>query len=172
MVILISGTINYQIVPYLRDVGVSPAVAAGALSVSSLIGSLGNPFWGWLADIFSPRRLALLTLSISGAAVALFVVVPEGRLSVGVVVLYGTLAGGLNILGHMMIAQYFGRSSFGAITGLMGPFQTGALGLGPTLGALLYRITGGYRSIYLFGVLSYILALGCILAARQPTRKS
>lgn len=172
LVILISGTINYQIVPYLRDVGISPAVAAGALSVSSLIGSLGNPFWGWLADIFSPRRLALLTLSISGAAVALFVVVPEGRLSVGVVVLYGTLAGGLNILGHMMIAQYFGRSSFGAITGLMGPFQTGALGLGPTLGALLYRITGGYRSIYLFGVLSYILALGCILAARQPTRKS
>lgn len=172
LVILISGTINYQIVPYLRDVGISPAVAAGALSVSSLIGSLGNPFWGWLADIFSPRRLALLTLSISGAAVALFVVVPEGRLSVGVVVLYGTLAGGLNILGHMMIAQYFGRSSFGAITGLMGPFQTGALGLGPTLGAVLYRITGGYRSIYLFGVLSYILALGCILAARQPTRKS
>ena len=172
LVILISGTINYQIVPYLRDVGISPAVAAGALSVSSLIGSLGNPFWGWLADIFSPRKLALLTLSISGAAVALFVVVPEGRLSVGVVILYGTLAGGLNILGHMMIAQYFGRSSFGAITGLMGPFQTGALGLGPTLGALLYRITGGYRSIYLFGVLSYILALGCILAARQPTRKS
>ena len=172
LVILISGTINYQIVPYLRDVGISPAVAAGALSVSSLIGSLGNPFWGWLADIFSPRRLALLTLSISGAAVALFIVVPEGRLSVGVVVIYGTLAGGLNILGHMMIAQYFGRSSFGAITGLMGPFQTGALGLGPTLGALLYRITGGYRSIYLFGVLSYILALGCILAARQPNRKS
>ena len=74
----------------------------------------------------------------------------------------------MNILGHMMIAQYFGRSSFGSITGLMGPFQTGALGLGPTLGSLLYRITGGYRTIYLFGVLSYILALACILATRQP----
>ena len=72
----------------------------------------------------------------------------------------------------MMIAQYFGRSSFGSITGLMGPFQTGALGLGPTLGALLYRITGGYRAIYLLGVLSYILALACIIAARPPTRKS
>ena len=76
--------------------------------------------------------------------------------------------GGLNILGHMMIAQYFGRSSFGSITGLMGPFQTGALGLGPTLGAIIYRITGGYRAIYLFGVLSYILAFACITAARPP----
>ena len=171
LVILISGTINFQIVPYLRDVGISPAVAAGALSVSSLVGSLGNPFWGWLSDIFSPRRLALITLAISGVAVSLFIVVPEGRLSIIVVILYGSLAGGLNILGHMIIAQYFGRSSFGSITGLMGPFQTGALGLGPTFGALLYRITGGYRAIYLFGVLSYILAFACIIAARPPNRK-
>ena len=171
LVILISGTINFQIVPYLRDVGISPAVAAGALSVSSLVGSLGNPFWGWLSDIFSPRRLALITLAISGVAVSLFIVVPEGRLSIIVVILYGSLAGGLNILGHMIIAQYFGRSSFGSITGLMGPFQTGALGLGPTFGALLYRITGGYRAIYLFGVLSYILAFACIIAARPPTRR-
>lgn len=170
LVILISGTINFQIVPYLRDVGISPAVAAGALSVSSLLGSLGNPFWGWLSDLFSPRRLALITLAISGAAVSLFVIVPEGRLSIVVVIIYGSLAGGLNILGHMMIAQYFGRSSFGSITGLMGPFQTGALGLGPTLGALLYRITGGYRAIYLFGVLSYILAFVCIISTRQPNR--
>ena len=168
LVILMSGTINFQIVPYLRDVGISPAVAAGALSVSSLLGSLGNPFWGWLSDLFSPRRLALITLAISGAAVSLFLIIPEGRLSIAVVILYGTIAGGLNILGHMMIAQYFGRSSFGSITGLMGPFQTGALGLGPTLGALIYRITGGYRAIYLFGVLSYILAFACIIAARPP----
>ncbi|MYE54640.1 MAG: MFS transporter [Chloroflexi bacterium] len=168
LVILMSGTIHFQIVPYLRDVGVSHAVAAGALSISSLLGSLGNPFWGWLSDLFSPRRLALITLAISGAAVSLFLIVPEGRVSVAVVILYGTIAGGLNILGHMMIAQYFGRSSFGSITGLMGPFQTGALGLGPTLGAIIYRITGGYRAIYLFGVLSYILAFACIIAARPP----
>ena len=171
LVILMSGTINFQIVPYLRDVGVSPALAAGVLSISSLLGSLGNPFWGWLSDLFSPRRLALITLAISGAAVSLFLIIPEGRISIAVVILYGTVAGGLNILGHMMIAQYFGRSSFGSITGLMGPFQTGALGLGPTLGALLFRITGGYRSIYLLGVLSYILALACIIAARPPTRR-
>ena len=172
LVILMSGTINFQIVPYLRDIGITPAVAAGALSVSSLLGSLGNPFWGWLSDLFSPRRLALITLAISGAAVSLFLIIPEGRISIAVVILYGTIAGGLNILGHMMIAQYFGRSSFGSITGLMGPFQTGALGLGPTLGALLFRITGGYRAIYLLGVLSYILALACIIAARPPTRKA
>ena len=169
LVILISGTINFQVVPYLRDAGISPAVAAGALSVSSLLGSLGNPFWGWLSDMFSPRRLALITLAASGIAVSLFLFAPEGAASVATVIVYGALSGGLNILGQMMIAQYFGRASFGSITGLMGPFQTGALGFGPTFGALLFRATGGYRAIFLCGVVSYIIALGCILAAR-PAR--
>ena len=76
---------------------------------------------------------------------------------------------GLNILGHMIVAQYFGRASFGSITGLMGPFQTGALGFGPTFGALLFRITGGYQTIFICGILSYIIAFACILAAR-PAR--
>lgn len=169
LVILISGTINFQVVPYLRDAGISPALAAGALSVSSLLGSLGNPFWGWLSDMFSPRRLALITLAASGLAVALFLFTPQGAASVAAVIVYGALSGGLNILGQMMIAQYFGRASFGSITGLMGPFQTGALGFGPTFGALLFRATGGYRAIFLCGVVSYIIALGCILAAR-PAR--
>lgn len=169
LVILISGTINFQVVPYLRDAGISPALAAGALSVSSLLGSLGNPFWGWLSDMFSPRRLALITLAASGLAVAPFLLAPQGAASVATVIVYGALSGGLNILGQMMIAQYFGRASFGSITGLMGPFQTGALGFGPTFGALLFRATGGYRAIFLCGVVSYIIALGCILAAR-PAR--
>ena len=169
LVILISGTINFQVVPYLRDAGISPAVAAGALSVSSLLGSLGNPFWGWLSDMFSPRRLALITLAASGLAVSLFLFTPQGAASVATVIVYGALSGGLNILGQMMIAQYFGRASFGSITGLMGPFQTGALGFGPTFGALLFRATGGYRAIFLCGVVSYIIALVCILAAR-PAR--
>ena len=169
LVILISGTINFQVVPYLRDAGISPALAAGALSVSSLLGSLGNPFWGWLSDMFSPRRLALITLAASGLAVSLFLFTPQGAASVATVIVYGALSGGLNILGQMMIAQYFGRASFGSITGLMGPFQTGALGFGPTFGALLFRATGGYRAIFLCGVVSYIIALGCILAAR-PAR--
>lgn len=169
LVILISGTINFQVVPYLRDAGVAPALAAGALSVSSLLGSLGNPFWGWLSDLFSPRRLALITLALSGVSVSLFLVIPEGGMSVAAVILYGAIAGGLNILGHMIVAQYFGRASFGSITGLMGPFQTGALGFGPTFGALLFGITGGYQTIFICGILSYIIAFACILAAR-PAR--
>lgn len=168
LVILTSGTINFQIVPYLRDSGISLAVAAGALSLSSLLGSLGNPFWGHLSDKFSPRSLALLMLSITGLAITLFLILPTAKFGFYVVILYGTAAGGLNILGNMMIARYYGRASFGAITGLMGPFQTGALGFGPTFGALLFNLTGGYNTIFIYGIASYALALIFMYSARTP----
>ncbi|MCI0790532.1 MAG: MFS transporter [Chloroflexi bacterium] len=168
LVTLTSGTINFQIVPYLRDSGASVAVAAAGLSLSSLLGSLGNPLWGHLSDRFSPRRMVLGLLSLTVFAVALFLVIPNSNLAFAAIVFYGTVAGGLNILGNMMIAQYFGRASFGAITGLVGPFQTGALGLGPTLGALIFAYTGGYTWLFAYGVVAYIGALICMMAARPP----
>lgn len=168
LVTLTSGTINFQIVPYLRDSGSSIAVAAVGLSLSSLLGSLGNPFWGYLSDRFSPRRMVLGLLSLTCVSASLFLLAPDGSLAFATVVFYGTVAGGLNILGNMMIAQYFGRASFGAITGLVGPFQTGALGFGPTLGALIFAYTGGYTWIFVYGLVTYFGALACMIAARPP----
>jgi sugar phosphate permease len=168
LVTLTSGTINFQIVPYLRDSGASVAMAAIGLSLSSLLGSLGNPFWGYLSDRYSPRKMLLGLLSLTCVAVALFLVIPNSNAAFAVVIFYGTVAGGLNILGNMMIAQYFGRTSFGSISGLVGPFQTGALGFGPTLGALIFAYTGGYTWLFLFGLVGYLGALGCMTFARAP----
>jgi len=169
LVTMTSGMINFQIVPYLRDSGSSVAVAAAGLSLSSLLGSLANPVWGHMSDRFSPRHMVLGLLSLTSLAVALLLLLPNGALTFGAVVLYGTVAGGLNILGNMMIAQYFGRTSFGSITGLVGPFQTGALGLGPTLGALIFAYTSDYKWLFLYGVVAYLGALVCMVAARPPT---
>lgn len=168
LVTLTSGTINFQIVPYLRDSGASVAVAAIGLSLSSLLGSLGNPFWGYMSDRYSPRSMLLGLLSLTCIAVALFLVIPNSNVAFAVVVFYGTVAGGLNILGNMMIAQYFGRTSFGSISGLVGPFQTGALGFGPTLGALIFTYTGSYTWLFLFGLFGFLGALACMTVARAP----
>ena len=50
----------------------------------------------------------------------------------------------------------------------MGPFQTGALGLGPTFGAVLYNLTDSYTTLFVYGAASYILAMFCIYMARPP----
>ena len=83
-------------------------------------------------------------------------------------IVWGTASGGLTILGSMMIAQYFGRGSYGAITGLMGPFQTGGLGLGPTFGAMLFKATGGYTTLFVSALAAYACAIALIYIARPP----
>lgn len=168
LTILVSGAVSFQVVPYLRDAGLSQPVAATALSLSSLLGAVVNPGWGYLADRFSPRGLAAIACALSGITTLLFMAVEPASGGFAMVVLWGVASGGLNVLGQMVLAQYYGRGSFGAITGIMGPFQTGALGLGPTLGALLFSLTNGYASLFIFGVAAYALAGVLMYSARRP----
>lgn len=168
LTILVSGAVSFQVVPYLRDAGLSQPVAATALSLSSLLGAVVNPGWGYLADRFSPRGLAASACVISGITTLLFMAVGPASGGFAMVVLWGLASGGLNVLGQMVLAQYYGRGSFGSITGIMGPFQTGALGLGPTLGALLFSLTDGYASLFIFGVIAYGLAGVLMYSARRP----
>ena len=68
----------------------------------------------------------------------------------------------------MMMAQYFGRASFGSIIGLMGPVTQMSLGSGPIFGALLVRHTGGYNSLFIFALAAYAVAIPVVYSARAP----
>ena len=165
---LTSGALSFQAVLFLRDAGLSQAAAAGALSLSTLLGALANPGWGYLSDRHSPRKLAMIALVVTAAITSFFLVTDSGSRGFFVVVLWGTASGGLHVLSNMMISQYFGRASYGSITGLMGPIQLGFLGLGPTFGALLYGLTDGYTPFFTYSVSSYVLAILFIYSARPP----
>ena len=146
----------------------SQPIAVTALSLSSLLGALVNPVWGISADRYPPRRLALISLSTTLFITTFFLIIDGGIPGVIVAILWGIASGGLNILGSVLLARYFGRESFGAITGLMGPFQFGALGLGPILGATLFTVTGAYTVIWIFSLVSYVVAIGLFYALRPP----
>ena len=163
-----TAAVTFQLVPFLTDNGMSQSLAASALMLSILLGGLSVPLWGHLSDRFTIRRLtiaALIATSVPTVAFAFINVQSAGFL---VSVAWGIASGGIPAVGSMMVGEYFGRRSFGALTGLTGPFRTAAMGLGPALGAILVNATGGYTTIFAVAVGSYAVAILLNYSVRHP----
>ena len=164
-----SATIGFSLVPFLHEeAGITEVQAAGVLSLGIFL-AVANLAWGYLADKFTPRT-CLIGALVSTSAVTLYLFTVNSTLTAYVFgVLWGIFTGSVGILEHMMLAQYFGRSSYGAISGTLQPLQTGALGLGPLLGALARDTTGSYLGLNGVLVVVYLLAALLIFFARPPS---
>ena len=163
-----TAAVTFQLVPFLTDSGMSQSLAAGALMVSVLLGGLSVPLWGYLSDRFTIRRLTIAAVTATSVPTAAFAFIDVPSVGFYVSVVWGIASGGIPVVGSMMIGDYFGRRSFGALTGLTGPFRTAAMGLGPALGALLVNVTGGYTGIFAVAVASYIAAVALNYSVQRP----
>ena len=170
LIILTLGTMGFQIVPFLNDLGLSLSLAATAWSITSLLDSFSHPFWGFMSDRHSPRRLIFIALPLAVIATAIFLMIDDKSLAFALVLVWGTVSGGLEVLGGMLLASYYGRNSYGTISGIVGPFQIIGLGLGPSLGALLHKLSSGYDSLFVFSVAAYVVAAVLIFAAKKPEK--
>ena len=170
LIILTLGTMGFQLVPFLNDLGMSLSLAATAWSITSLLDSFSHPFWGFMSDRHSPRRLIFIALPSAIFATAIFLLIDNKSLAFGLVLVWGTVSGGLEVLGGMLLASYYGRNSYGTISGIVGPFQIIGLGLGPSLGAFLHKLTSGYDSLFVFSVAAYVVATVLIYAAKKPEK--
>ena len=171
LIILTSGTIGFQLVPYLHESGLPISMAALAWTISTLLNAFSNPIWGFLSDIYSPRKLVLSAMPICLVVTSIFLLIDGGYPGFACVVIWGAASGGLNVLGGMIIANYFGRHSFGSISGIMGPFQIIGLGLGPIIGAVMYDATGGYMYLFAFAIITYLAATMLFFFAKPPKMK-
>jgi len=166
-----TGGIAFHTVAYFTDVKIAPAAAAGALSVMALSGALGNGIWGALAERMSPRSLSVTTTVLSAASVALLMQVGSPIMAYAFGILFGISArGGTAVLNQIMIAHYFGRRSFGAISGVLEPFHKGGLGVGALIAGVGFDWSGNYRGVFLFFLASYLVSAVLVFFARRPER--
>ena len=109
--------LGFSLVPYLRDfAGLTTPQAAGVLSVSTFL-ALSSLVWGQLAARLTARWCIVAALALSGAA-ALALLWVDSLLAAYVFgVLWGLFHGGLEVLKYILLADYFGRNSYGAIAG-------------------------------------------------------
>jgi sugar phosphate permease len=163
-----TGGIAFHMVAYFTDVKIPATSAVAALSVMALTGALGSGLWGALAEKLHPRLLAVGTMLLSAAAVVLLAQTRSAAAAFVFAVLFGLSARGGFVLMHILLARYFGRHSFGAISGALEPFHKGGLGVGALLAGVAFDWSGGYQSVFLLFLVNYLLAAALTLAAHPP----
>ena len=162
-----SSSVGFGLKPYLLEAGVSQTQAAAVLSLGTVL-ALGNVLWGILADRITPRR-CLIVATVVAAIMDVFLITVHTLPSAYIfAVVWGLSSGSVGSLEHMMIAQYYGRDSYGSILGSFGPMQTMALGLGPGLGAVIRDITGSYHLLYISMACLYLIGTVLIILSTPP----
>ena len=134
----------------------------------ALSGAFGNGIWGALAERFHPRRLNVATMLLAAASVVLLLQVHSSLSAYVFALLFGISARGAAVLTQVLIARYFGRRSFGAISSILDPFHKGGLGLGALLAGIAFDYAGDYRTIFAAFALNYLLSALLIFLARRP----
>jgi MFS family permease len=170
--VIAGGALSFNLVAYFTDQGLDPTTAALALGVYALCGAVGSGIWGFVVEKFSERHLLVVMLIVAGGAVffLLSVQTPVQAIIFGVV--YGLAARGENSLIMMMLAQYYGRASYGTISGFITPFQSLGLGLGPLVGSLFYDTTGSYQLVFTAIAFSYGIAAVFMWLAKKPALRA
>lgn len=152
--------------------GIDPTTVATIVSAFSLMSAVASFGVGWL-----PRRWPIrFVLAASGALMCLgslsMLRIASATEAYFSVALFGFGIGALLTLLPIVWADYFGRTSYGAIRGTALSMQVIAQACGPIIAGALRDGYGDYtRSLALFGALAGIGA-AVVLAARRPEAAS
>ena len=166
---LAAGTTAFHLSSHVIDGGFSPVLAAACITAYSGAGAFSSALWGYLSERFSEKALAIMLST--GAALALVLVVTAGSAAtvLAASLAYGVTARNEYSLLNLLIAGYYGRRSYGAITGLIGPFSMVALGVAPLVGAVAHDLAGSYSKLFI-GLMALHLTTAALLSLVHPPR--
>jgi sugar phosphate permease len=172
LVMPVQAGISLHQAPLFIERGLDPAVAAAAVSTFALLSAVSGFAYG-----FWPRRvplryaLALASLCLGAASVLMGSVATAGQ-AYGAAALFGAGLGGLITTMPIAWADYFGRSSYGAIRGAALTIQVVSQAAGPVLSGALRDATGSYAaSVATFATLAFAGVLAALFAF-PPGRKA
>ena len=166
-----SSGLGFSLVPYLHEfAGLTTIQATGVLSISTFL-ALSSLVWGQIAGKLTPRWCIVGAMGVSALATLGLLQVDSLLLAYAFGVFWGLFHSALEVLLYMVLADYFGRNSYGAIAGAMRPFEASGLALGQIVGPVVYDLTGNYSTLIFFSATVQGLAMILMLLARRPERR-
>ncbi len=161
------GTLSHQ-VPFIRDLGITPARAAAMFSVTAAMGVAGKLVIGYLMDKLSARTVVSTCFLLQAIGVLILIFGKNLFFLWMFVLVFGFSMGGTATLRPLIVMWLFGLGSYGAIFGATQVFQSLGASLFPLLGGMIFDATGSYNWALVLFALSAALAGVLFLVLPKP----
>ena len=149
---MVVAAVITHIMPYLSSIGISRSRASLVATLIPLMSVFGRLGFGWLGDKFSKRLMATASFIMIGAGILCFAY--ASTMSIGLLVpflvLMGIGYGGTNAILPPLGREYFGRTNFGSIYGIMEGIGTIGGIIGPAIAGWAYDNWGSYHTVWLW----------------------
>ena len=163
-----TGAITVHLVAYLLDAGYSPSFAALMAGLVGAMAVVGRILITAATSLLPRGSATAAVLGLQSLGIVVLSVWPATPGVVVFVALFGATAGALVIVRAGLIADYFGRRSYGEIAGLIAMGATLARSGGPVMAGLLYGLSGSYAIPFRgLAVATAIAALLMLVAERH-----
>ena len=163
------GSINLHMVANFQDKDLPAAVAVGVLSLFAATAAVTVVPWGFLVERIHVRYVALMMMVMLVISMFILIVADNIVLAITFGLLFGLATGASTVVEPLLLPDYFGRRSVGAMRGFAAPLRV-ASPLGPVFAGWLYDTTGSYVIAFsIFAAIFAMLFVAMLLAT--PPRK-
>ncbi len=157
-----------HIVPYLTDLGISRAFAAGALGLIGGISISGRIGLGVLSEKIGWKWGLFLSCLICSLMLFWLIGIRTPWMLLVFTLTYGFFYGGKITTIPGLIGSFFGTRSLGEIIGIIHAVSlTGGI-IGPVLGGYIFDLSGSYRLAFLIAALAFLTSAILTLFAHPP----
>ncbi len=165
---MVMSTVVVFSIPAMESFGLSSATAGVVVLFLSVFNVAGRFLLGFLADKVDKRRMLAFTYLLIGLGALAFATIQRPWQVVLFLFLYPPGHGGTVPVRFALLADYFGRRSFGALVGLTMTL-TAVFGIvGPVFTGWMFDVTGSYRLAFIIMGLLVLPAVPVTLMVKQP----
>lgn len=159
--------VTIHLIPYLQEQGFSAADAASAAGLVGLLALPGRLIFTPLGAVVPRQVVTALIFALEAAAIVVLIGADTWAEVVLFVVLFGAGFGAITPARAALVADMYGATAYGTISGVLGAFITGARALAPVGASVLVAWWGSYTPVLWFLAALAAAAALLVLGARD-----
>lgn len=145
-------------VPHAIDLGISPIDASVILSLIGAAAFAGRIVAGRVSDNIGRKAPAITCALLQVGALIWLIWVQDLWMFYLFAVVFGFSWGGVGIQVTVLVSDIFGMRSIGAIMGVIVVGWTIGGAIGPTVGGVVFDVSGNYSTAFAIGAVSMLIA--------------